>query len=78
MKIFQLFVMTLVMLALTGCPPEDEPTGCIDDSKICKDCACIEIYEPVCGCDGVTYSNSCFAGIAGVTQFEEGECNSEN
>ena len=78
MKIIQVVLITAAMFILNGCPAEDEPKGCIDDSKICKDCACIEIYEPVCGCDGQTYGNSCYAGIAGVTQFVEGTCNPEN
>ena len=34
---------------------------------------CIEIYQPVCGCNGITYSNSCFAqGI--VVSWIEGAC----
>ncbi len=35
---------------------------------------CIEIYDPVCGEDGKTYSNSCKAGVASVNVAYEGEC----
>lgn len=35
---------------------------------------CTQEYKPVCGADGKTYSNNCFAKIAGVEIKHEGEC----
>lgn len=35
---------------------------------------CILVYKPVCGTDKKTYSNSCFAGVAGVGILYEGPC----
>ncbi|MCB9597876.1 MAG: Kazal domain-containing protein [Sandaracinaceae bacterium] len=36
--------------------------------------ACIEIYAPVCGCDGSSYANDCFAHAAGVDTWAGGLC----
>ena len=47
--------------------------GCIDSSMISNN-PCIEVYDPVCGCDGATYSNSCKASVSGVTSFVPGIC----
>jgi|GEM_PF-2534769 len=35
---------------------------------------CPQDYQPVCGNDGITYSNSCFAQLAGTLVAHEGEC----
>ena len=57
---------------------ENNFAGCIDESLIDPNMACTEEWDPVCGCDGVTYSNSCYAThVGGVTSFEEGECGSD-
>ena len=49
--------------------------NCIDSTLINDSTACIQIYEPVCGCDGITYSNSCYAtSFGGVTSYVSGEC----
>lgn len=35
---------------------------------------CLEIYKPVCGCDGFTYDNACEAYNAGIKIYYRGEC----
>ena len=49
--------------------------GCIDPSLIDPMAFCPFIYAPVCGCNNVTYDNSCLAMVTdGVTTWTSGPC----
>lgn len=52
-----------------ACGADDRPGVCRPIPEMCY-----EIYAPVCGCDGQTYSNDCHAAEAGVDVAAAGAC----
>ncbi len=69
-------VAVLCFIALVFVPWDEENIAPeivntpVDEEQI----ACIEIWQPVCSINGVTYSNSCYLEVADDTLDHEGEC----
>ena len=72
---------TLIETCYCECINDVNNNGICDEEEEIEDCPCINpdwidpfamcpmIYDPVTGCDGEIYSNSCLAQAAGVTAW---------
>ena len=84
MKLFNLPFLGIVFCFLViSCNKDDDncvsiPSAqsgtCIDSNLVGNADECIEIYDPVCGCDGITYDNYCVADSSGINSYVAGEC----
>lgn len=61
----------LPVLLLTGCDETKDPE-CLEKPRDTS--GCYAVYQPVCGCNGKTYSNDCEARAHNITTFTSGAC----
>lgn len=55
-------------------PEEQCGDGWVEGTCTSTQVVCPAVYTPVCGCDGETYSNRCYAQQAGQNVWRDGEC----
>ncbi|HYG36976.1 MAG TPA: Kazal-type serine protease inhibitor domain-containing protein [Cytophagales bacterium] len=73
-----LAIFTITVTLLSSCDYYPEPNA--TSSENCFDARiqhyepCDEVYEPVCGCDEIVYSNPCEAEKAGIVSYTFGDC----
>jgi len=71
-------LLFVILLAVASCKDENLPEPlsdeCIDSTRWGVIDACYKIYDPVCGCNEITYSNDCEAKAVGVVTWTTGKC----
>ena len=69
-----LLLSFIIILSSCHSDNDDNLNDCIDENLIDINAVCTEEVQPVCGCDGITYSNACMASCSNVANYSKGVC----
>lgn len=72
----RLFFIASIMLLSSKCGPDEPYYDCVLDPQ--TDAICTAEYDPVCGCNNVTYANSYSAEAEGIVDYVSGACENGN
>ena len=65
----------ILLLSVFACSKDESNQNFNDCNAVLdENCVCITLYDPVCGCNGVTYGNNCEASCSGIAVSERGPC----
>lgn len=66
----KLLGLILIVIAISFGSCEKNNCQAVSDPN----CFCTEQYEPVCGCNNITYGNDCMAECEGIYTYTAGPC----
>ena len=70
----QLILLLLISISLISKAQTFNQNTCQDTTLISNNPCYGTLYQPVCGCDNVTYRNECLAYANGLLNFTQGPC----
>ena|SRR3989344_6776819 len=73
-KIYLVLGSIVILAAAVFLFVSNTNVGALSQSNNSEPKFCTQQFDPVCGEDGKTYSNECFAGVAGMKVKSKGEC----
>ena len=72
MTLKKIILTLLAVISLTLTLSQCKKDKCKENNK--NNCNCTKQYDPVCGCNNITYGNYCEADCKGITEYTIGTC----